>query len=175
MGVLLEIARCLKQNAPDKGIDILFVDAEDWGTDHDEESWAMGAKYFMQHPVVEGYMPSEAILLDMVGGTGAQFCREYFSEQAAPQLASALWSIAAQRGYGEIFRNRMGGAVTDDHVQLIRHGIPTVDIIEYNPDNESGFNSRWHTTSDNMQGISRETLKAVGEVVTEYIISRQTD
>lgn len=174
VGVLLEIARCLKRNAPQKGVDILFVDAEDWGTDNDEDSWAMGAKYFMEHPIKDGYMPSEAILLDMVGGTNAQFCREYFSEQAAPQLASAIWSIASQRGYGEIFRNRMGGAVTDDHVQLIRHGIPTVDIIEYNPDNDSGFNSRWHTTSDNMQGISRETLKAVGEVVTEYI-SRKTD
>lgn len=169
VGVLLEIARQLGNKAPGKGVDILFVDAEDWGTDGDEESWALGARHFMENLPVEGYMPDEAILLDMVGGKDAVFCREYFSEQAAPALAQAIWGIAAQRGYGNMFQNRMGGAVTDDHVQLIAHGIPTIDIIEYHPENESGFNSRWHTTRDTMEGISSQTLKAVGEVVMQYV------
>ena len=168
-GVLLEISRQLGAKAPDRGVDILFVDAEDWGTDGDDKSWAMGARHFVQNPPIAGYSPDEAILLDMVGGKEAVFCREYFSEKSAPQLAAKLWSIAAQRGYSQMFPNRMGGAITDDHVQLIEAGIPAVDIIEYHPENESGFNPRWHTVSDNMEGISRETLKAVGEVVMQYI------
>ena len=169
VGVLLEIARQLGKSGSQRGVDILFVDAEDWGTEGDEESWALGARYFMEHLPVEGYMPEEAILLDMVGGKGATFCREYFSEQAAPRLAQSLWGIAASRGYGHLFLNQLGGAVTDDHVQLIAHGIPAVDIIEYHPEDEIGFNPRWHTASDNMEGIDRATLKAVGETVTEYI------
>lgn len=168
-GVLLEIARQLSAKAPDKGIDILFVDAEDWGTDGDEDSWALGAKYFMENLPVEGYSPDEAILLDMVGGKDAVFCREYFSERAAPALAQAVWGIAASRGYDHIFLNRMGSAVTDDHVQLISHGIPAIDIIEYHPDSDSGFNPRWHTAADNMEGIDRSTLRAVGETVIDYI------
>lgn len=168
VGVLLEIARQLGASAPSKGVDILFVDAEDWGTEGSEESWAMGARYFVEHPPVEGYLPDEAILLDMVGGKGAVFCREYFSEQAAPRLAQSLWGIAASIGYGDIFQNKFGGAVTDDHVQLIAKGIPTVDIIEYHPEEESGFNPHWHTVTDNMDNIDPATLKAVGETVLHY-------
>ena len=169
-GVLLEIARQLAaNNAGGKGIDILFVDAEDWGTDGDEDSWALGARHFVENPPVSGYSPDEAILLDMVGGKNAIFCREYFSERSAPALAQAIWSIADARGYGHIFLNRMGSAVTDDHVQLIKQGIPAIDIIEYHPDSDSGFNPRWHTASDNMDGIDPATLKAVGETLMQYI------
>ncbi|MDE6753745.1 MAG: M28 family peptidase [Muribaculaceae bacterium] len=171
VGVILEIARNLKKNAPGKGVDILFVDAEDWGTDGDEESWALGTRYFVENPPVDNYFPDAAILLDMVGGKGAEFCREYFSEQAAPRVAQALWGIAASRGYADMFLNRLGGAVTDDHVQLIKHGIPAVDIIEYHPEDESGFNPRWHTSIDNMEGIDPKTLQAVGETVTEFLMN----
>lgn len=169
VGVLLEIARQLSISAPLKGVDILFVDAEDWGTEGSEESWAMGARYFVENPPLDRYMPDEAILLDMVGGKGAVFCREYFSEQAAPRLAQSLWGIAASIGHGNLFLNKFGGAVTDDHVQLIAHGIPTVDIIEYHPEQEVGFNHAWHTVSDNMSNIDRATLKAVGETVLTYL------
>ena len=171
VGVILEIARQLSLNNPGKGVDVLFVDAEDWGTKGDEQSWAMGARYFMEHLPVENYTPKEAILLDMVGGKDAVFCREYFSEQAAPRLAQSLWGIAESLGYGSMFLNRFGGAVTDDHVQLIEHGIPTVDIIEYHPEDETGFDPDWHTSTDNLAGIDKHTLEAVGQTVLTYIIS----
>lgn len=171
VGVILEIARQLSLLKPDKGVDVLFVDAEDWGTEGDEQSWAMGARYFMEHLPIENYAPREAILLDMVGGKDAVFCREYFSEQAAPRLAQSLWGIAESLGHGAMFLNRFGGAVTDDHVQLISHGIPTVDIIEYHPEDEVGFDPNWHTLNDNLDGIDPATLQAVGETVLTYIIT----
>lgn len=168
VGVLLEIARQLGEKAPDRGVDILFVDAEDWGSSGDEDSWALGAQAFVENPPVAGYIPREAILLDMVGGEGATFLREYFSEKAAPELNARLWGIGSDLGYGNFFHNRPGSAVTDDHVRFIEAGIPAVDIIEYN-EAGGGFNPRWHTTRDNMEGISRETLQAVGDVVMTYI------
>lgn len=170
VGVLLEIARQLGEQAPDRGVDILFTDAEDWGTDSDEDSWALGTRYFATHPIREGYRPDEAILLDMVGGKGAVFCREYFSEQAHPALARQVWAAAARLGHGELFQNRLGGAVTDDHIQLIEAGIPAIDIIEYHPDAYGGgFNPLWHTTADDMKGIDRATLGAVGETVMAVV------
>ena len=165
VGVILEIARQLKLAGSDLGVDFLFVDAEDWGTEGDDSSWALGTKYFVENPPVEGYAPVGAILLDMVGGKDATFYREYFSQQAAPDLAARVWSAASDLGYRNLFINRMGGAVMDDHVQLINHGIPAIDIIEYHPDAESGFNTRWHTLSDNMEGIEASTLGAVGKTV----------
>lgn len=167
VAVLLEIARQLSLQPDNKGVDILFVDAEDWGTEGDEDSWALGTQYFVENPPVKGYAPVEAILLDMVGGEGAIFCREYFSERSNPRLAEKIWSDAKNLGYGEIFQNRMGSAVMDDHVQLIKGGIPAIDIIEYHPG--SGFNPRWHTTSDNLEGISKTTLKAVGQTILTYL------
>lgn len=165
VGVILEIARQLKLAGSERGVDFLFVDAEDWGNEGLEDSWALGTRYFMEHLPVVGYSPDTAILLDMVGGTDAKFYREYFSERSASALANKVWGAAARLGYGDMFINRLGGAITDDHVQLISHGIPAIDIIEYHPEASSGFNSRWHTVADNMEGISASTLGAVGKTV----------
>ena len=68
-----------------------------------------------------------------------------------------------------MFLNRLGSAITDDHVQLIAAGIPSIDIIEYRPGPNGGFNPRWHTASDNLDGISKETLQAVGETLLTYL------
>lgn len=168
VGVILEIARQLKLSGSPKGVDILFVDAEDWGAENDEDSWALGTRYFVENPPVKDFSPREAILLDMVGGRDAVFPREYFSQQNAPALNDALWATAISLGHSDLFPNRIGGAVTDDHIHLLEAGIPTVDIIEFHPERENGFNPRWHTSHDNMDGIDRETLRVVGEVVATY-------
>lgn len=166
-GVLLELARLAADGKISAGLDILLCDAEDWGTEGDDDSWAMGARYFAEHPPVKGYMPRAAILLDMVGAEGATFMREYFSQQANPALADAIWATASRLGYGDMFVNRMGSAINDDHVELIKGGIPAIDIIDYR-DGE-GFFSGWHTTGDNMDCISKETLGAVGAVMETYL------
>lgn len=169
VGVLLEIARLLGKNPAETGVDILFVDAEDWGTEGDDDSWALGAKYFAEHPPVEGYAPEQAILLDMVGDKDAVFCREYFSEQSAPDLALRIRNAAEAEGVGRRFPNKMGSAVMDDHVQLIEiMGVPAVDIIDYRSE-IPGFAPTWHTTSDTMEHISRQTLSDVGRVVTRIV------
>lgn len=168
VAVLLEIARQLSIDNPGKGIDILFVDAEDWGTEGDDDSWAMGTRYFVEHPIKDGYLPSRVIVADMVGGKGAKFPIEYFSQQSAPALVTTVWNAAAEAGHSALFPRQLGGAVTDDHVEFIKQGIPAVDIIEYHP--RSGFNPHWHTSTDNIDNIDKNTLKAVGETILTYII-----
>ena len=165
VGVLLETARLLGSNSPAMGVDILFVDAEDWGTDGDEDSWALGARHFVENPVVEGYLPSSVIVLDMVGGTDARFPREYFSQQSAPALLSRFYAAAAASGYADMFPDEMGGAVTDDHLQFIKAGIPAIDIIYY----RDGFHPAWHTSGDTMDCIDRKTLKAVGQTLINFL------
>ncbi len=169
VGVLLELARLLGTNPlpAGKGVDILFVDAEDWGTDDREDSWALGTHYFVQNPILPGYRPSRGILLDMVGSGEATFYKEYFSELAAPDLNAEIWSIASSLGFDSMFIPRVGSAVTDDHRPLIDAGIPTIDIIDYRLN--QGFDPTWHTSSDNMDNISRNTLGAVGKVLTHYL------
>lgn len=166
VGVLLEAARQLALRNSDAAVDILFVDAEDWGAEDDEDSWALGTKYFAEHPPVAGYRPLQAILLDMVGSPDARFGVEYFSQESNPMLLRQVWNNAMALGHDRYFHGGFGGAVTDDHVQLISHGIPSIDIIDYrySPDYQ-GFDPVWHTTFDDMRNISRETLGAVGETI----------
>lgn len=166
VGVLLEAARAIGRANPGIGIDILFVDSEDYGTDGDDSSWALGARYFAEHPIRAGYRPTRAVLLDMVGGKDAVFPAEYFSRQSAPGIDDAFRAAAARAGHADRFPAVYGGAVTDDHVELIKHGIPAIDIIDYR---DSGFCPTWHTMSDNMDNIDRETLRAVGESLLHFI------
>ena len=167
VGVLLEAARQMKTLNPGIGVDILFVDAEDWGAEGDDSSWALGTKYFANHLPYAGYAPEGAVVLDMVGAPDAVFPREYFSQTNAPQLVDAFWSAAARAGHSDLFPQTMGSAVTDDHVELLRAGIPAIDIIDYR--NGSGFCPQWHTSADDMSGISRETLRKVGETLLQFV------
>ena len=45
--VILELARVFSQESNEAGIDILFCDAEDWGEESNDDSWALGARYFV--------------------------------------------------------------------------------------------------------------------------------
>lgn len=169
VGVLLELARVMKDKKPDVGVDILFVDAEDWGADDEEESWALGTQYWAKNPHVKGYKAKYGILLDMVGASDAQFYHEGFSMQCAPDVVEKVWSIAGDSGYSNHFKSMEYGAATDDHVFIIRGGIPCIDIIDMRPGTSGGFYPYWHTTGDTIDKISPETLKAVGQTIANLI------
>lgn len=176
VGVLLEIARQIQMKQPELGIDIIFFDAEDYGEPEFENNhtsgdwWCLGSQYWSKNPHKQGYVARYGILLDMVGATNATFYKEGYSLQYAGELVSKIWSTAYNLGYGQIFVNKPGGTITDDHVPVIMNrNIPSVDIIQYDPNTESGFASYWHTTKDDMRNVSKETLKAVGQTVMEVI------
>lgn len=169
VAVLLEVARQLQLASPKIGVDILFVDAEDWGSHSDDESWALGARYFVANPPASYVVPREVILLDMVGGRNARFAREYFSENYASATLSRVWEAASKAGVGQYFPNMRGGAITDDHLEFIKVGVPAIDIIEYNPQSATGFNPVWHTSDDNISNIDSATLRAVGQTLMQYI------
>ncbi len=174
VGVLLEIARQLHKQLPELGIDIVLADAEDYGPhqsyagNHKEEYWALGAQYWAQHPHVQGYNARFGILLDMVGAKDATFFYEGYSESCAKDINRKVWNAANNLGYGRYFVKEQGNIVTDDHLFVYRHArIPTIDIIQYSE--ETGFYEHLHTLKDDMDGIDRNTLKAVGQTVMEII------
>lgn len=175
VGVLLEIARNLCERKPNVGVDILFVDAEDYGSQKgfagDPDSWCLGTQYFIEQnePYNKNNRPVYGILLDMVGGKDARFHYEHFSKQNAPTPCLKIWSEAQRLGYDNIFINKLGGAITDDHIYLTDAGIPTCDIIETVNDQTGSFPPTWHTHDDNMSNISKSSLQAVGETVLNVV------
>ncbi len=178
VGVLLEIARLLQQKQPELGIDIIFLDAEDYGTPqfyngkYDRNSWALGAQYWARNPHVQGYNARFGILLDMVGGKEATFLKEGYSEKYAKDINKKVWKKAENLGYGRYFVNEKTGDVTDDHLFINEIAkIKTIDIISYRE--EGDFDSTWHTVNDNMANIDRNTLKAVGQTVLAVIYNEK--
>lgn len=176
VGVLLEVARQLQQQAPDVGIDIIFFDAEDYGMPsfykgaYKHDTWCLGSQYWGRVPHVQGYNARFGILLDMVGGKGATFYREPYSQQTAGRYVRKIWNAAHRIGYGSFFPKEDGAAVTDDHVYVHTLAkIPCVDIINYDPSASSSFGDFWHKQADNMDIIDKATLNAVGQTVMEVI------
>jgi len=176
VGVLLELARQASQKQPLVGFDIFLTDVEDygapddWSGSHDEKWWGMGTQLWCQQAAKEGYRAQYGILLDMVGAPDATFYREYYSDRYASTYVDQIWRTAAEMGYSNLFVNRSGGGITDDHVFVnqILH-LPTVDIIDTRIDSEGTFYPYWHTTGDTLDKLSRETMQKVGNLLIKLL------
>ena len=175
IGVMLELARQISL-APDTadiaiGVDFICWDAEDSGMSGggDSNSWCLGSQYWSGKRHADGYTARYGINLDMVGGDNTVFYREQFSMAYAPTIVDKVWAAAQRIGQGKYFSyEESGGAVTDDHLQVIQGGILCIDIIGSDRE-DGGFPRTWHTVNDNMQNISKSTLKAVGQTMLEVI------
>lgn len=173
VGVLLELARLFEENAPPIGVDIILFDGEDYGRQGDMSNYFLGSRYWADNPPVNGYSPRFGILVDMVGGEGAEFPQEQYSLRYAPDLVNEVWNLAGEIGSHK-FKDEGGNAISDDHLIVNQQtGIPTINIIRHTATGGGdGFAPYWHTHDDNMEIISRETLGQVGDVLTELIYNR---
>jgi hypothetical protein len=171
VGILLEISRQLRIIPASIGVDILLLDGEDYGAPQDagfigSDDWALGSQYWSRYPHVAAYSARYGILLDMVGAEDAVFTMEGTSMYYAPAIIQKVWNIGSIIGYSDYFSTERTNAVTDDHVYINQlRQVPTIDIIQHDQSTPSGFYKNWHTVSDNMKGISKPTLMAVGQTV----------
>ena len=178
VGVLLEVARQLQAQPAAIGVDIIFFDAEDYGTHADDEestegiTWCLGSQYWARVPHTANYNARFGILLDMVGGKEARFHREGYSDYFAKHIVDKVWAAAQASGNGQWFPYADGGVITDDHLpinQIAR--IPCIDIIGHYP--ETGFAPTWHTMDDTMENIDPAVLRAVGQTVLQVIYNER--
>lgn len=183
VAVMLEVARLLQADTTklNIGVDFICFDAEDWGIPQwsdmqdNGNSWALGAQYWSQNPHKQNYEARYGILLDMVGGQGAQFWQESISKQYAQSVVDKVWAAAKTIGYGSYFNDLEGGMINDDHLPINQNTkIPTIDIIPFYPDcSQSNFGPTWHTINDDMQHIDPNTLKAVGQTIIQVLYSEK--
>ena len=173
VAALLEIARLIHGQSIDLGVDIMLFDLEDQGdlegSDAQTDTYALGSRYWSENIVPKGYKAKFGILLDMIAAEGASFGKEEYSVRYAGQYVEKIWDLAQKMGKGNLFKSYNAGAIGDDHVNIIRVGIPTVDIINRPMTGASGFGSYHHTHDDDISIINKSNLKAVGQVVTAVI------
>lgn len=176
VAVLLEIARNLQAQPPAIGVDLILFDGEDYGNaEGAPETYCLGSQYWAKNQPIPGYYAKYGILLDMVGGANARFCREGWSRQYASSVVDNIWNTAQALGYGMYFVMKDQSPVTDDHyfVNTLAR-IPTVDIINFDTGNGAkGFPEHWHTSKDDISAIDKNVLKAVGQTLMQVIYSEQ--
>ena len=123
----------------DVGVDIVFFDAEDYGTPEWGEknqnsalTWCLGSQYWANQPHRIGYNAKYGILLDMVGAKGAVFNKEGTSMAYAPAVVKRLWESAERLGYGDYFKRDVTPETIDDNLFVSEFaGIPSANIVHY--------------------------------------------
>ena len=118
---------------PSLGLDFICFDAEDYGfpqwetIDDPGNTWALGSKYWAGNLHTPGYKARYGILLDMVGGQGAQFYQESMSKYYAKHIVDKVWQAAAVVGYGSSKERLMTGGVLPRRVMAWRQLISSAD------------------------------------------------
>jgi len=156
VAVLLEIARIIDIKPPKYGVDIVFFDAEDFGSYGQNDTWALGSKQFAQN-IVKTYHPEFGILLDLIGDTDQQLYIEQNSYNYTREIVEKVWNIAEQMGIPE-FISEVKFDVYDDHLNLLKIGIPCINIIDFDY-------KYWHTIEDTPDKCSPMSLNNVGKVL----------
>ena len=128
-GVALFVALgdALEEDAGHVGVDLLFVDGEDYGDFGAMKDVLLGSTYFASHLPSPDYKPLYAVLWDMIGDKDLDIYQEPISLQRAPEVVSLVWNQAESLGYSRYFIDSpMTSGVTDDHIPLLDAGIDTI-------------------------------------------------
>ena len=171
--VLLEMARAMSQMPPSVGVDFMLFDVEDqgqpeWADTYEDNTWCKGSQHWAQNRHLPYYTAVYGVLFDMVGTAEPRFTKEQVSRHYAPGLTDKLWNTAAALGYSNIFVSQNTDPILDDHLYVNQiAGIPMVDIVQ-NSGNTSFF-PHWHTTTDNLDNVSAESLRIVATVTMKTI------
>jgi glutaminyl-peptide cyclotransferase len=158
VGLFVALGDALKKNPPSGGVDLLFVDGEDYGEfDGDLADVLIGSAYFAKHPPDSAYKPIFGVLWDMIGDKDLAIRKEGYSLQRAPEVVDRVWSKAAELGHDDVFLQAEQGAITDDHLPLLDAGMRVIDVIDLDYPYH-------HRPTDTLDKISARSLSIVGEV-----------
>jgi len=157
--VLLEVAEILGSWDPRLGVDLLFVDGEDYGKEGDTEHYLLGSRHFAA--TMGAYRPEAVVLLDMVGERGLRIPMEGYSLRESPGWTRFVFAVAESLGE-RAFVAQPGPAVVDDHIPFLQHGIPALDLIDID-------DPVWHTLRDTPDHCAPESLKSVARVLVHAL------
>ena len=167
VAVLLGVADALRAKPPTVGVDLLFVDGEDYGDFADSTAVLIGSRWFAAHQPA-GYPPLFAVLFDMVGDRDLHLPYEQNSQGFAPEVVDRVWQTADSIGYGGVFIRQPGPSLIDDHVALQRANIHAIDVVDFDYGPNNGY---WHTTDDTVDKVSAQSLQIVGDVALAVVRS----
>ena len=160
VAVLLELARVLSVHPVNMDLEFVFFDLEDSGILSEE--YARGAKVY-----AESLTPEHkenivgAVVVDMIGDRDLDI---YYNRDSDEDLNEELWKEADKLDFQE-FHHEAKHPVFDDHKRLIKVGIPTALLIDFEYDH-------WHTQNDTLDKVSGDSLEKVGRVLERFMYTK---
>ena len=163
---LLEMIRTIKKSGekPEYTLKFVFFDGEECISDYTPNDGLFGSKYYARQLKKQKLVKEcrAVIILDMIGDKDLKITLPADSnEDLRKMLLTAAKSIGNEKFFSDFH-----SPILDDHTPFKRLGIPAIDIIDF----EFGpGNSFWHTSEDNIQNISANSLKIVGQTVLNML------
>lgn len=168
IALFLAIGDALKAKPTPVGVDLVFVDGEDFGEfGPPEVDVFIGSEYFAKHLPSANYQPVFAVVWDMIGDRSLQIFQETISLDVAPDVVARVWRQAEALGYAGRFIQQPKYSVRDDHVPLQAAGLKAIDVIDIDYPYH-------HTLDDTEDKVSVESLQAVGDVAVSLIRELET-
>ena len=133
-----------------------FLDAEDLGN-IDGKEFALGAEWLAANPL-PGLRPSEAVVLDMVGGRDMilDIDAHILGSRPSRRLTSEIFRLGMDRGWPPFVRDKKDRLkyIISDHTPFVRRGIPACILIDIDY-------PQWHTQADRPDAMSAESLGTI--------------
>ena len=158
VAVLLEVAEQMHLKPPAVGVDLVFLDGEDFGRTTQPEEYGRGSLGYAKRLPRPGdpARPVAGFLFDMVGDKDLGIWDEANSAQRATNLVQLVHEAARATG-AKHFHPEVRYTLIDDHIPLLDAGMPAVDIIDFDY-------RAWHTSRDLPDQVSAESLAEVSRV-----------
>lgn len=163
VALLLGVADVLQRSPPEIGVDLLFVDGEDYGdfSASPPSDVLIGSRHYAANQP-PGPQPLYAVLFDLVADEDLQIYQEGNSLIGAPEVVELVWDTARELGYGGSFIASPRHTLIDDHLELQKAGIRAIDVVDFDY-------PAWHTAEDTLDKVSAESLQTVGDVAVALI------
>jgi Zn-dependent M28 family amino/carboxypeptidase len=166
VALLLGVADVLKRTPPVVGVDLLFVDGEDYGDFTKSPSDVLiGSRHYGANQLA-GPKPLYAVLFDLVADKDLQLYQEGNSLIGAPEVVELVWDTAKDLGHGGYFIASPRHTLIDDHLELQKAGIRAIDVVDFDY-------PAWHTPDDTIDKVSAASLQVVGDVAIALVRREQ--
>lgn len=142
VALLLKLADTLTKNPPGISVNLLFFDGEDV-----EKAELYGSTHYATR-CLEHY--AFIIIIDMVGDKDLQIYQEGNSAKFFPALVDSIWQIGMEIS-PFTFIPLVKYYIIDDHMPLIKYGIPAILIIDFDY-------PYWDTPYDTIDKCSKQSL-----------------
>jgi glutaminyl-peptide cyclotransferase len=166
---LMELGNHMKELKTEFGVDFVLFDGEEYvfetAATGGGDKYFFGSEYF-----AEDYQKTKdqrkfrydaGLLLDLFAAKNAELKVEHYSYAAAKPLVEQIWALAKDVG-AKSFKFENGWEVQDDHLALIKAGIPTVDIIDFDY-------PHWHKLTDTPDKVSGAQMAEVSKVISIWL------